>query len=237
MFDEYTSPKEILKKIASGALGLFASLLVMMLLVYLVSLMGIGGEKKSATPLPSPKPQEKVSFKDGDVIFQQTSGELSEKIAAITGSKLTHCGMVVIQNENIMVLEAGEKVVLTPVKEWVQKGVEKRFLLMRDVSLNDDKISSCIREGIKFEGKPYDYQYIWDDNHIYCSELVYKSYINGAHIKLCSFVKLGDLKYQGHEDYIRKLMKGQLPLERELITPVDLSRSGELKVIYSDFNE
>lgn len=211
------------------------SLLVMMLLVYLVSLTGGTGEKKNETPLPSPKSQEEVSFKDGDVIFQRTSGELSEEIEAITGSRLTHCGMIVIKDNNIMVLEAAEKVVLTPVKDWVHKGVEKRFLLMRSL-LNDDKIADCIREGMKFEGKPYDYGYDWDDTHIYCSELVYKSYYNGAHIKLCPFVKLGDLKYRGHEDYIKKLMNGKLPLERELITPVDLSRSGELKAIYNDFN-
>ncbi len=236
MFDEYTSPKEILKKIASGALGLFVSLLVMMLLVYLVSLtMGTGG-KKDVTPLLSPKSQEEVNFKDADVIFQQSSGELSEKIKAITGSPLTHCGMIVIRDENIMVLEAGEKVVFTPVKDWVHKGIDKRFLLMRSISLNDDKIADCVREGIKFKGKPYDYAYDWDDAHIYCSELIYKSYFNGAQIKLCPFVKLGELKYQGHEDFIKNLMKGELPLDKKLITPVDLSVSEELKVIYNDFN-
>lgn len=82
---------------------------------------------------------------------------------------------------------------------------------------------------------PYDIQYDMDDEKIYCSELIYKAAINGADLELGNLVQLGDLNWQPHEAFIRYITGGDLPLEREMITPEDIVRSDKVDTIYSSF--
>jgi hypothetical protein len=43
---------------------------------------------------------------------------------------------------------------------------------------------------------------------------------------------LKELNWRPHEDFIRTLEGGGLPLDREIITPVDLSRAPELVKVH-----
>ena len=233
MFNEKQSAKDSFTRLKTGAKGLVVSIVLMLAMVYIVSLVTPEKKVDEAFP-PSPTP-DVIKFREGDIIFQRSSGELADKIAAITKSELTHCGIVVIENEKVMVLEAGDTVSLKPVKEWVKRGEGKKFLLMRAKNIKPGQVTAIIEESRKYYDKPYDFKYSWDDDFIYCSELVYKCYKRGSGIELCPFIALKDLDYKGHEEYIKKLMNGKLPLDLEMITPVGISRSGELKVIYNDF--
>jgi len=229
MFIKKSERKKALDKLKWSLLGLVLSIVIMSSMLYLTSSIIPPEEKKDK------KASGQISFRDGDVVFQRTSGELSDKIKAITGSPFTHCGLIVIRDKEVLVLEAGDQVQLTPVKKWVRGGVEKKFALTRPGDLIEETLLKITGSGKKLLGRPYDYKYGWDDENIYCSELIYKSFKRGAGIELCPFVALKDLNYQGHEDFIRKLMDGKLPLDRKMIIPVDVYRSRELKLIYSDF--
>jgi hypothetical protein len=72
-----------------------------------------------------------------------------------------------------------------------------------------------------------------DEERIYCSELVYKSYQSATDAALGSLVRLGDLDWEPHADYIRELEGGPVPLDRELITPRDLARSSALQPVFA----
>jgi uncharacterized protein YycO len=181
--------------------------------------------------------KNEISFRDGDVVFQKIPGETGDRIAAITASPVTHCGIVIVENDEVKIIDAADVVKSSPVKEWISNGVEKKFALARNESIPADKADNIIKEAEKMKGKPYDFQYEWDEEKVYCSELVYKSYERGAGIKLCGFKKLGELEYRGHEEFIKTLMDGQLPLDRQMITPADIYTSGELKMVYNDFKQ
>ncbi|MCD4783006.1 MAG: hypothetical protein K8T10_04150 [Candidatus Eremiobacteraeota bacterium] len=221
--------KVTLKQIGRNIIGLLITLFVMLSILYVVSLI-------------LPKKQQSiaqkgtdVTFRDGDIIFQEISGELGGEISAITGSPINHCGLIFFKEGELLVLEAADQVKLTPLKEWIFNGVDKKIALLRYKMANDNLISTVLIEAEKFRGNPYDYQYSMDDENIYCSELVYKAYKNGAGVKLCPLKKLRDLDYKGHEEFIKKLTNGKLPLDREIITPVDIYKSEKLYVIYNDF--
>jgi hypothetical protein len=71
------------------------------------------------------------------------------------------------------------------------------------------------------------------DDAIYCSELVYKGYLNGIHEKLGRLQPLKELDWQGHEDFIKQLSgHNDVPLDRLMITPVELSRASQLRPVY-----
>ena len=50
-------------------------------------------------------------------------------------------------------------------------------------------------EGEKFKGKKYDIKFEWDDNKIYCSELIWKVYQRSTGIELCKLGKLKDFDF------------------------------------------
>ena len=47
-------------------------------------------------------------------------------------------------------------------------------------------------------------------------------------------VRLGDLNWQGAESFIRSMERGKLPLERELITPVGLTKGDDLVRVFTN---
>ncbi len=74
-----------------------------------------------------------------------------------------------------------------------------------------------------------------DDEKIYCSEFIYKAALNGAGLKLGDLIQLGNLNWQPHEAFIRYIAGGDLPLDREMITPEDIARSDKVDIVYSSF--
>lgn len=221
--------KETLKQIGRKIISLLITLFVMLSILYIISLV-LPGRQKSIEQKGTD-----VTFKDGDIIFQEISGEFGERISAITGSPINHCGIIFFREDEVFVLEAADRVKFTPLKEWILNGVDKKIALLRYKKANDDLIATVLIQAKKFRGHPYDYQYSMDDEKIYCSELVYKAYKDGAGIQLCPLRKLKDLDYRGHEEFIKKLMNGKLPLDLEIVTPVDIYQSEKLDVIYNDF--
>jgi len=223
--------KETLKQIGRKIIGLLISLFIMLSLLYIISLVFPKKQKSVA------QKGTDVTFRDGDIIFQQISGELPEIISDVTESPINHCGLIFVREDGVYVLEASDKVKFTPLKEWVSNGVDKKIALLRHKKANGDLIDQILIQAKVFIGNPYDYQFSMDDEKIYCSELVYKAYRDGGAGSLCLLRKLGDLNYKGHEEYIKELMKGKIPLDLEIVTPVDIYSSEKLEVIYDDFRE
>lgn len=240
LFEEGKSPQEMIKYLKSKLTGLFLSLIILCSLVYLINSLNAYEAKNNAKETPSVSPTtaagaESLKFRDGDIIFQEGDGERSKHIAAVTESSVTHCGLIIIDKNRVMVLEADDKVVKTPIEEFIACGKDKKFALARIEDLPEDKASKIIKEGMKYLDQPYDNKYQWDDEYLYCSELVYKAYQKGAGIELCPFVKLGDLKYRGHEEYMGKIMGGAPSLDLKMITPAGIFKSEKLNMIYNDF--
>ncbi len=178
---------------------------------------------------------EHVDIQNGDFIFQHLPGDLTEMILEVSGGIYSHCGIVVEKHGTLYVLEAIGPVKETPVNEWIARGKGARFTLVRLKKDYQGQVENMIRSAYRYLGRPYDVQYEWDDEKIYCSELIYKAVLEGAGIRIADFVRLGDLKWQPYEQQIRSLDGGGLPLDRRMITPDAVAFSDKVETIYSSF--
>jgi len=168
---------------------------------------------------------------EGDLIFQSLpQNELVLAIEGISESPYSHCGIVVKKDNSWMILEAIGPVKYTPLYEWVQRGRKEAFSVYRFKKPEGMKL--FISEAEKFLGKPYDVRYRFDDEKIYCSELIYKSYQKSHNLNLGKVVELGDMPWQAYEKTIRKYEQGPPPLKRLMITPKNLSLASELILTY-----
>ncbi len=174
-------------------------------------------------------------FRSGDILFQHLPGKLGSVICDVTNSPLSHCGMVVERQGELQVIEAVGPVRYISLKKWLQQGDQGHFMQMRLKGVSAKQIDSTIAAAEIMLGRPYDIQYELDDGKIYCSELVYKAWLNGTEIEVGEKEKLGSLKWQGNEAFIRTITGGSIPLERVMVTPASVARCPRLKLMYSTF--
>jgi len=164
--------------------------------------------------------------REGDIVFQSLpAGPLTEAIEGISESPWSHCGVLVRERGKWMVAEAISDVHLTPLDQWVMRSRHCRFAAYRVNTMSIEAVPKLRRELDAFMGKPYDYNYAPDDSEIYCSELVFKAFERALGIRVGKWDRLGNLNWKPFEKFIRSMESGGLPLEREMITPVALTRS------------
>ena len=93
-------------------------------------------------------------------------------------------------------------------------------------------IPEFVAKARAYQGRPYDIQYEFDEDKIYCSELVFRAFLESTGEQLGEVVSLGELDWQQYEDFIRGITGGELPLDRRMITPWHLSRARQLELIF-----
>ncbi len=172
----------------------------------------------------------------GDIIFQSTTSSQSAAIAEASGSKFTHVGIIIIQNNKPFVYEASNEVKFTPLSSWIANGNNKDYSVKR--LKNSKKILSSQVQLEMFKivdmylGKKYDILFQWTDNVMYCSELVWKVYYYGAGIELCKVKAFRDYKLEGKEmkNLIAKRYNGIVNMNERVVAPSDIYES---EILYS----
>lgn len=173
----------------------------------------------------------------GDVVFQTSGSRQSKAIQAATHSPLSHVGLVEVTPEGTFVVEAVQPVKRTPLRQWKERGVEGRLLVLRPVGLDDAAKARAVAEAKRHLGRPYDALFGWGDEAMYCSELVRKAYAAGAGVAYGRMERLGDLDVTGLKREISERYRGPVPVDLELVTPASLAADARLAVVYSDFPE
>lgn len=172
--------------------------------------------------------------KEGDLLFQVLPhDELSDAIEGVTGSYWTHCGILVWEDGRWQVAEALGYVRYTPLWTWVFRGRSGRLAVCRVHGLNAAQWPKAAEQILLFLGAEYDIHYAPDDSAIYCSELIYKVFDRALGIQLGKWERLGDLNWQPYEALIRRMEKGELPLDREMVTPVSVLNSERVDRIFT----
>lgn len=170
---------------------------------------------------------------EGDIVFQSLPHlPLVDAIESVSNSKLSHCGIVYRKENEWWVLEALENVTDIPLSAWIARGREQWFMACRfrtAVNLDTSKFVSAAKA---YRGRRYDFSYAFDNDAIYCSELAYVAFKDVTGKPLGRAMKLGALNWRPNEAFIRSMENGKLPLEREMITPLELSRAPELEVVF-----
>jgi hypothetical protein len=170
-------------------------------------------------------------IKEGDMIFQTSQSKQCEAIRIATNSKFSHCGIVFIEKGEKYVFEAVQPVKYTPLETWITHGKDNHFVVTRiknaSTLLSQETLQKMKNYANGLKNKDYDLYFEWSDDKIYCSELIWKIYKNGAGIELCSLQKLKDFNLK--DTRVRAILAERygtkIPLEENVIAPSNLEQS------------
>jgi hypothetical protein len=163
---------------------------------------------------------------DGDILFQESRSAQSPAIQLATNSRYSHCGILLIKNGRPFVLEAASRVRLTPLPEWIDRGVDGHYVAMRlrnRAAAHFDALSARAGEVL---GTPYDTKFMWGDDRLYCSEVVWKLYARaGVELTPLRRYRDYDLSAPAVKATLRKRFGSRVPLDERVVAPVDLLKS------------
>jgi len=149
-----------------------------------------------------------LEVREGDLVFHRSRSSQSRAVALATGSSYTHMGIVLLTDGQPFVLEAVQPVKLTPLAAWITRGeggrVVVKRLANRDRVLTQEVIERMHQLGSSWLGRPYDPQFRWDDERLYCSELVYKLYQRAAGVRIGTLRKAKEFNLADPE--VRRLI-------------------------------
>ena len=170
-------------------------------------------------------------IKEGDMIFQTSQSKQCEAVRIAINSKFSHCGIVFIEKGRKYVFEAVQPVKYTPIETWITHGKENHFVVTRlknaSQLLSLETIQKMKNYAKGLNNKDYDLYFEWSDDKIYCSELIWKIYKNGAGIELCTLQKLKDfnLKDSRVQAKLAERYGNNIPFEESVVAPSNLEKS------------
>ena len=165
------------------------------------------------------------SLMEGDILFQISTSGQGKAIQLATNSSYSHCGILFKENNKWMVYEGVQPVKTTKLSEWINRGDGHHYVSKRHkdaASLLTKHVKEKMKEvAKKLLGKNYDLTFEWNDDRIYCSELVYKIYQRGAGISIGTLQKLQDFNL--NSPVVRAKLNERygknIPLNETVISP------------------
>lgn len=183
-------------------------------------------------------PQAPVtSLRSGDIIFHTSASSQSKAIQLATKSEYSHCGIIYVENGKTYVIEAKDPVKRSSFEEFTRRGVDGKYVVKRlrnaDEVLSDEVLQRMKKIAEKMIGKQYDEHFNWSDDEIYCSELVWKIYHEGAGIELASLRHLKDFDFSN--PLVRKTLdlryRSAIPWEEPVVSPANIFDSDQLELV------
>jgi uncharacterized protein YycO len=183
----------------------------------------------------------KSEVENGDIIFQTSKSSQSKAIQIATKSKYSHMGIIYKIDGQLFVYEAVQPVKLTLLNEWINRGEKGHFVIKRlknsDKILTQTTLIKMKEVGERFKGKNYDLYFEWSDERIYCSELVWKIYKEGADIEIGELEKLSD--FDLNNKIVQQKMKerygNNIPMDEKVISPSEMFNSEKLKIVLKNY--
>jgi uncharacterized protein YycO len=171
-------------------------------------------------------------LREGDLLFQSLPrNPLVDAIEGASGSPFSHCGILHQTPSGWVVVEAIGPVKETPLSEWKARARDRLYVTYRLKSAYRDKIPSFIIAAQAMVGRPYDHHYAWDDEAIYCSELIYKAFLTATGEKLGAMQRLGDLNWKPYSVVMEQVEGGPVPVDRQMITPRAVTEAGQVELV------
>jgi hypothetical protein len=177
-----------------------------------------------------------MQLRDGDIIFHESRSSQSKAIQLATRSLYSHMGIVYREKGQWFVYEAVQPVKLTPLAQWIVRGRDGHFVVKRlkDASLLTPAVMKRMRAaGDRYRGKDYDLYFEWSDARIYCSELVWKIYKQGAGVEIGRLQRLRefDLSHPAVRAKMRERYGNRIPADEPVISPAAMFDSPLLREV------
>ncbi|MBF0197625.1 MAG: hypothetical protein HQL32_07935 [Planctomycetes bacterium] len=159
-------------------------------------------------------------------------------IEGCTNSNYSHCGVVIKENGEYVVIESLGMVKITPLRDFLAQSRDEYYDVFRlKKKYQTQEILTKYRDNLKsYLFSPYDSRYRMDDLYIYCSELPYKAFLKTTGEKMGKLQSLGTMNWKPYEETIKKYENGPVPHERLMISPINLSKASQLIKVYSSSN-
>jgi hypothetical protein len=168
-------------------------------------------------------------LQEGDILFTGSKQGQARAIIGATGSSHTHCGIAVMHQGRLMVLEAVQPVRFTPLDRFIAAGSPGSFSARRYTGAITPEAYRKAREwALSQIGRDYDGLFAWSDDRMYCSELVWKIY-QKAGVELCQPRKFRDYNLR-HPEVVKLINQryggmSRVPLDEKVVAPSDLAAS------------
>lgn len=177
------------------------------------------------------------TIQEGDIIFQTSQSRQSKAIQLATHSKYSHVGIIFKMNDVLVVYEAVQPVIMTPMDEWIKRGKGGHYVIKRiknsEEVLTTESLKKMKRIGNAFMGKDYDLYFEWSDEKMYCSEFVWKIYKQGADIEIGALAKLSDFDLESEivKNKLAERYGTHIPMDEKVISPAQMFNSDKLLVV------
>lgn len=193
--------------------------------------------------------KEKFEFCNGDLLFEAgRSGDMTNAIIDATGgeaeTQFSHVAIVECRGDRQFVIEATSDggVQRIPLDEFLENSEHdpKGNPMIAVYRLRDNSCGQAAVERAKVcIGQPYDYAFMPDNGAMYCSELVYESYLDsgGNHIftsRPMTF-KGADGEYDSFWTELFESLDMEIPEGVPGTNPQDMSNEGILGEVYRFF--
>jgi hypothetical protein len=176
-------------------------------------------------------------LQNGDLIFQQSKSAQSNAISFLTQSKYTHIGMIYRNDSQLYVLEAVEPIQLTPLEDFIDRGVDRHFVVKRlqnaDSLLTPSNVQKMQGIAQRYLGKKYDNYFEWNNSRFYCSELVWKIYKQAFNIEIGQLQRLGDFDLSDPTvvEKVKARYGKKIPINEPIISPAAMFNANVLETI------
>jgi hypothetical protein len=176
-------------------------------------------------------------LRDGDLIFQRSLSAQSDALERALNSPYTHMGIIFFEDEQPQVYEAAGPVQITPLAEWVARGQGGKHIVKRlrkaDTILTPAAISNLKREVQRHLGVAYDPLFLWSDDQLYCSELVWKAYQRALDLEIGTTTLFGDHDFSDPlvQALLKKRFGDNIPRDETVISPADMFASEKLVTV------
>ncbi len=200
---------------------------VLFRLACLTVLMLVSGKPQPDAKLPE------VPVKTGDVVLQTSRSSRSALIRKASDSPYSHVGLVEVAKDGVFVLEAVQPVSRTPWKTWKARGAGGKVTVLRAKGLEAPTLANVVAEAKRELGKPYDARYRWDDESIYCSELVAKAFERGGKLNVGKQQQVKSLQLSAADLALGP--KLGIDPEQTLLTPASLAEDPQFVLVHTDF--
>ncbi len=166
-----------------------------------------------------------------DLVFQDLEcGLRCNLIRDITGSRYTHVGIVLEERGERVIWEAYGPVGPTALASWVGRTGGDVAVYRFDEALRS-RAADIAREVRAMRGLPYDGEYQWDDERIYCSELIAKAVERATGTTLSP---PRTFNFGASRETIARMTHGRLTEQTGIVAPIDLASSQRARRVAGD---
>ena len=182
----------------------------------------------------------KFEYQNGDMILQTNTSGQGLAIQLATNSKYTHIGVLFKENNKWMVYEAVQPVQKVTLSEFILRGENSQYTVLRlknDSLVKLDHVTQKMKNYLlKQIDKDYDWVFNWSEEEMYCSELVYKAYLNvGIKISDTKLLKDYKLSHPIVQAQLKERYGNNIPLNDTMVAPSDIANGNRLKVVFDNY--